>query len=79
MRDLCPSDSNSTRTEFDPGLISTSKPGFGVAHIISTTALENEIAVVPPTRLNVRTCVAAEVGGAAVVVAAVVVVDVDDA
>lgn len=67
MRDLCSFDSNSTRTELDSGLISTSKPGFGVAHSTSRAVLEKEIAVVPPTRLNVRTCAVDVVDGATVV------------
>ncbi len=67
MRDLCSFDSNSTRTELDPGLISTSKPGFGVAHNTSTAVLEKEIAVVPPTRLNVRICSGDDDCGATVV------------
>lgn len=46
----------------DSGLIFTVKPGFGVAHRTSTPAGEKEIAVLPPTRLNVSVWVGAVVG-----------------
>ena len=58
------SDRNSTFQPGDSGSIFTSKPGFGVAHSTVTPDAENEIAVVPPVRVNV--IVSASTGGTVV-------------
>lgn len=77
MRDSWSSASNSTLMPGDSGAIRTVKPGFGVAHKTSTPAAENEIAVLPPTRLKVSVSAGGAIvgDGAEVVVGARVVVE----
>lgn len=58
IRDCPDSLVNSTRTPGPESDTSTEKPGAALANCTTTSSLLNEIAVVPPMRLKVRTCAA---------------------